>query len=168
MSFDQPAKPRHCTPGGPSVLVAQSLYRPHIAAASMENRNDHLAPGRRSETPSSILIFLQRVAQTSPPCAYCRRRPRRPHPRHLQESHQLGKATLLLSLACGTHCSACGCDPVTLRLSAAADAAAPATLRSSPLCAAPRRASADLVAGRRRRSDTSGIRGRSESAAGCA
>ena len=53
------------------------------------------------------------VAQTSPACAYCRRRPRRPHPRRLQESHQFGqesRAALLLSLACGTHCSVRGCN----------------------------------------------------------
>ena len=46
------------------------------------------------------------------------------------------------------HCSVCGCDPVTPRLSAATDAAAPAAWRSSPPTAAPRRASADLVAER--------------------
>ena len=89
------------------------------------------------------------VAQTSPACAYCRRRPRRPHPRRLQESHQFGqesRAALLLSLACGTHCSVRGCNLVTPRLSAAAHAAPPATWRSSPPTAAPRRASADLVA----------------------
>jgi hypothetical protein len=65
------------------------------------------------------------VAQTSPACAYCRRRPRRPHPRRLQESHQFGqesRAALLLSLACGTHCSVRGCNLVTPRLSAAARA----------------------------------------------
>ena len=107
---------------------------------------------------SPLRLFLSRrharraaVAQTSPACAYCRRRPRRPHPRRLQESHQFGqesRAALLLSLACGTHCSVRGCNLVTPRLSAAAHAAAPATLRSSPPTAAPRRASADLVAER--------------------
>ena len=38
--------------GVPPVLVAQSLYRPYIVAASMENRNEHPAPERKSETPS--------------------------------------------------------------------------------------------------------------------
>ena len=50
------------------------------------------------------------VAQTSPACAYCRRRPRGPHPRHLQESHQFGqesRAALLLSLG-GTEVSVAG------------------------------------------------------------
>ena len=106
----------------------------------------------------ALRLFLSRrharraaVAQTSPACAYCRRRPRRPHPRRLQESHQFGqesRAALLLSLACGTHCSVRGCNLVTPRLSAAAHAAAPAAWRSSPSTAAPRRASADLVAER--------------------
>jgi hypothetical protein len=82
----------------------------------------------------ALRLFLSRrharraaVAQTSPACAYCRRRPRRPHPRRLQESHQFGqesRAALLLSLACGTHCSVRGCNLVTPRLSAAAHAAA--------------------------------------------
>ena len=52
MNFDQPAKPRHCTPGCPLVLAAQFLYRPYIAAASMENRNDYPAPERKLENPS--------------------------------------------------------------------------------------------------------------------
>ena len=46
------------------------------------------------------------------------------------------------------HCSVCGCNLVPPRLSAATDAAAPAAWRSSPPTAAPRRASADLVAER--------------------
>ena len=44
------------------------------------------------------------------------------------------------------HCSVCSCDPVTPRLSAVART--PAAWRSSPSPAAPRRASADLVAER--------------------
>ena len=76
-------------------------------------------PGSRSEQPILARFFAPRlfealrlllsrcharraaVAQTSPACAYCRRRPRGPHPRQLQESHQFGqesRAALLLSL----------------------------------------------------------------------
>jgi hypothetical protein len=55
MNLDQRAKPRRCTPECPSVLGAQFLHRPHIAAASMENRNEYPAPERRSETPSMRL-----------------------------------------------------------------------------------------------------------------
>ena len=183
MNFDQRAKPRHCTLGCPSVLAAQFLYRPYIAAASMENRNDYPAPARRSETRHSLLIFSNApatcasrrapkpmlrasaaVVQTSPPCAYCRRRPG--HPRHLQESHQLGKKAgprFLLPLACGTHCSVCGCDPSLVggdRRSSSGSSLAKFT--------ANRRASS-LVSrfGRRavRRSDTSGIWAEAECAA---
>jgi hypothetical protein len=74
-------------------LAAQFLYRPYIAAASMENRNDHLAPEWRSETPSKHphipatlrlpgfvhhrapkpMPFASATAvQTSPACACCR------------------------------------------------------------------------------------------------
>jgi hypothetical protein len=55
MNFDQRAKPRHCTLGYPSVLAVQFLRRPHIAAASMENRKEYPAPERRSETPPKHL-----------------------------------------------------------------------------------------------------------------
>ena len=44
--------------------------------------------------------------------------------------------------------SVCGCNHLTPRSSAATSAAAPAAWRSSPPSAAPRRASADLVAER--------------------
>ena len=199
MNFDQPAKPRHCTPGCPSVLVAQSLYRPHIAAASMENRNDHLAPERRSETPSkhphipamhatsalSITVLLSRchsrrrrwikhqphvpvaaedqqhILATLKAINWARKQGHAPlvaRVRHLNDKKKPitgGRAKANPSMNFGfwpsrqiVHCSVCGCNLVTPRLSAATDAAAPAAWRSSPPSAAPRRASADLVAER--------------------
>ena len=49
MNFDQRAKPQQCRPECPSVLVAQFLYRPYTAAASMENRNEYPVPARRTK-----------------------------------------------------------------------------------------------------------------------
>ena len=45
---DEPMSQPECL----SVLVAQFLYRPYTAAASMENPNEYPVPARRSETPS--------------------------------------------------------------------------------------------------------------------
>src|SRR6202030_2810312 len=44
-----------------------------------------------SRAPKPMPCASAAALQTSPACACCRRRLRRPHPRHLQESHQLGK-----------------------------------------------------------------------------